>query len=163
MSDEYEDYPLMMTHPSWRPSQVTITEASGSKVTAFGTPDAFPPVTVNNADQEEQHAAMGYVRRGKADPSAWAHLTASAPPVDYVPERFPMWVNGVLCENEDDEAEALKVSNVAAHPAEPEVSEVEMLKRQLAAMQARLDAQPAAPEMSRQQKAALTRKANRAA
>lgn len=156
-ASDFEEFPKMMTHPAWRKSEVTITENSGNKVTAHGTPDAFPPVLVHSADQEDQHRAMGYETRGKSDPNAFAVAAASPPPPNYQPAEYPKWVNGVLCADEDEELEAMDKPNVvalAAAPAEPAVSdEVADLRAQLAAMQAQLDAAQVAPKAPQKRKA----------
>lgn len=78
---------------------------SGRSVTDYqGSPDRYPPVTVNNTRQEEYHAAQGYVPAGSPNPQAWVEAAAPVPP-DYVPDEYPKWVGDRLVKNANEEEE----------------------------------------------------------
>lgn len=62
------DYPIRMTHPQAAKSVITKVESTYGRPDYHGTPDRFPPVTVNNAMQEANHRAMGYIVQGEAPP-----------------------------------------------------------------------------------------------
>lgn len=141
---EFEKYPMLMAHPHYRPAKVSAVEGTG-RINANGeevmqdmqgTPEQFPPVLVNNEDQEEYHASLGYAPAGKSDPSAYANAVADTPN-NYVPVEFPKWVDGVLCETAEDEAE---MRHAIAHrpPPEPEEDEVDVkaLLEEIAALKA---------------------------
>jgi len=109
-----------MAHPQYRPAEVTPIEGTGvlNPVTGEevrtdfqGTAERFPPVQVNNEDQEAYHASLGYQPAGKSDPSAYARAIADTP-VSYVPQEYPKWVDGVLCQGPEDEAE---MTHATAH------------------------------------------------
>jgi len=64
-------YPKTMQHPSYKPAvvkEVPVTSSITGRTIKdyYGTPDRYPPVTVNNEDQEERHRAMGYIEYGEA-------------------------------------------------------------------------------------------------
>lgn len=64
-------YPLNMTHPQGKKSEIREVAGqdanSGRKFTdTFGTPDRFPPIVVNNQDQEEEYRAKGYLASGES-------------------------------------------------------------------------------------------------
>ena len=65
MSDRY---PKAMVHPGYHPAKIVRPGKWGEPVTAAPAPDSFPPVTVNNEQQEEMHRAMGYREQGEAPP-----------------------------------------------------------------------------------------------
>jgi hypothetical protein len=122
----------MMAHPGFRPAKVSTTPYES-------TPQVFPPVTVNNEDEEEYHAAQGYVPAGKGDPSAYAMAHASPPPDNYEPQEYPKWVNGVLFNTKQDEDAHEWPSQAAPEPAHEPVdyeAQIAALTAQLAAAQA---------------------------
>ncbi len=64
-------YPKTLAHPSYKPAEVKAVPVTSSItgrtiIDHYGTPDRYPPVTVNNEDQEERHRAMGYIEYGEA-------------------------------------------------------------------------------------------------
>lgn len=65
-------YPKQMVHPSAQKSVITRTAEKTDNgvtfITAQGTPDRFPPVTVNNPSQESYYRAQGY--RVSGEPAA---------------------------------------------------------------------------------------------
>lgn len=67
MADAYT--PKELQHPQFRKGTTTILANGDTQ----GTPDLFPPVTVNNEQQEAFHRAKGYLAKGEAPPQ----------PVDY--------------------------------------------------------------------------------
>lgn len=108
---EFEKYPMLMAHPQYRAATVTPIEGTGVlnnegievRQDMQGTPERYPPVQVNNEDQEAYHAAMGYRPAGKSDPAAYAQAVAETP-VDRVIDEFPKWVGDVLVNSAEEEA-----------------------------------------------------------
>jgi hypothetical protein len=108
----YAEYPKVMNHPGYQPA-VVARPTLGKPLLPGEEPRSakaavFPPVTVNNEDQEGQHAALGYVSAG-GDPSAHE----PAPPADYEPKEYPKWVGDVIVHSRAEEA-ALKPKKVPA-------------------------------------------------
>jgi hypothetical protein len=110
---EHEEYPMTMAHPSFKASQslpIPGTEkrnAQGHPIPGScdyqGTPERLPPVTVTTPDEREYYEAQGYKPAGYSDPAAYATAHSSAAPETYVPQEYPKYVDGVLCEDEDAE------------------------------------------------------------
>ncbi len=73
----YHRYPLAMSHPQQKPAVISQDQwVNGHVVKAPpGKPAQFPPVFVNNADQESQYASMGYLPNGTPDPEAYLRQT----------------------------------------------------------------------------------------
>jgi hypothetical protein len=125
----YERYPLTMVHPNYRPAEhhavpgTQIYNQRGEVVSQDyqGTAVYCPPVTAGNENEEARLAADGYVPAGQVDPSAWVRAHSSAPGDVYVPQKYPMWRDGVLYKtaSEDPEAseEDLKPREQAIPPA----------------------------------------------
>jgi hypothetical protein len=69
----FSEYPKAMSHPGFRPAILSKDEFVNGKVikAAPGQPAKFPPVYVNNQDQEAYYSAQGYVPNGTADPEAY--------------------------------------------------------------------------------------------
>ena len=128
---EYKKYPLLMVHPGYRPAKVSTTPFESS-------PQALPPVTANDEDEEEYNASLGYVPAGKGDPAAYAQAHASPPPDNYEPQEFPKWVNGVLFNSKDELDAHVWASEQAVEPDKPVDYEARIaeLTAQLAAAQA---------------------------
>lgn len=107
---EHVEYPLTMAHPAFQRSQplpIPGTEKRNAEGVVIsqdyqGTPERFPPVTVQDADQEAYYESQGYARAGHSDPSAYASAHAAPAPPSYVPQEYPKWVNGVLYEAAED-------------------------------------------------------------
>jgi hypothetical protein len=189
----FSEYPKLMSHPAFTLGTAAeeVKHPGGRIEYVGGTPVRFPPVTVNNPDDEEWYAAQGYVSQGKSDAKAFAQAVASAAaartPNGYVPQEFPKWAGGVLCNNAEEEAAALakRREQLGRPPAEtapveaPQSADHDVVaaqKAEIEALKARMDemmaemrrmAAPQAqqqqpPVLSRQQKAALTRKARAA-
>lgn len=95
-----------MRHPHSKttpPKAITGKDPdSGRAFTDYrGTPDIFPPVTVNHATQEAEHRAKGYVAHDEPDPAEG----------DY--QEFPKWLQHethepVLVNTAEQQAEALE-------------------------------------------------------
>lgn len=108
---EHVEYPLTMAHPAFQRSQplpIPGTEKRNAEGVVIsqdyqGTPERFPPVTVQDADQEAYYESQGYARAGHSDPSAYASAHAAPAPPSYVPQEYPKWVDGVLVESEEDD------------------------------------------------------------
>lgn len=136
----YSVYPLTMVHPHFQASkaipvpgsQVYSPDGQITRQDYQGTPQRFPPVTVISEQDEEYHAAQGYERAGKVDPSAWVRAHAEPPPENYKPQKYPLWRNGqlIMTAQEDpepdveDQAEpAETASGAEAAPTQPSESE----------------------------------------
>lgn len=114
----YQSYPKAMAHP-----QAQAAVISGYKRNNDGTvnndspgkPAKFPPVNVNNLDQEQQYASLGYLPVGVEDPVAYLRATIGASEPDgHVFNEFPKWLykcddDGVRSELVTTEARALKL------------------------------------------------------
>lgn len=194
---EFNEYPKLMSHPAFTLGTAAqeIKHPGGKLEYVGGTAVRFPPVTVNNPDDEEWYAAKGYVSQGKSDSKAFAQAVAAAAaaktPNGYVPQEYPKWAGGVLCNSAEEEEAALakrrqqlglapgaalpEPAVLAEKPAPPpsaEQAKIAALEAQLAEMKAMMErllagqankpGVPEPPPLSRQQKAALTRKARRA-
>lgn len=58
-----------------------------------GKPVRFPPVWVNNRDQEEYYASLGYIPEGVSDPEKYKHETiGTGRPGPYEHQDFPRWM-----------------------------------------------------------------------
>lgn len=92
----YSEYPKAMSHPQSRPavlSQDTI--GPGGKVihAAPGQPAKFPPVYVNNLDQEQYYSSIGYVPNGTSDPDAYhVAVSGAGKPSAHEHVEFPKYV-----------------------------------------------------------------------
>lgn len=108
---EHQKYPMHMAHPGFKPGTVgaEVVSPHGFKYNLPGTAIRFPPVLVMNADQEERHAADGYVPVGRSDPAAFARAATTVVPVtlDYKPVEYPKWAGGVLVNTPEEEQAAL--------------------------------------------------------
>ena len=156
---EYQRYPLTMVHPGFVAGTVgtEISDKSGFKHFVGGRGAQFAPVIVKNEDQEESHAAMGYVPAGKTDPVAWVAAHSQAIDVNtYTPVEYPKRVGDVDVHDRDeemrvrakmaaDEARKAEEARLAAlNPPAPEaepvavpprvVEEVEVLKAGMSEM-----------------------------
>lgn len=93
-----EEFPKALHHPQFRKGAMKeikgIDSVSGKPFTDYqGEPDMFPPVTVNNEQQEAFHRAKGYLMHGEVPPApvdyAEYPLMLSHPDhVDAVPDDF---------------------------------------------------------------------------
>jgi hypothetical protein len=96
------------------------------------------PVIVDGPGAEARARSLGYGQRGAADPVAFKRFTEDASPL-YEPVQYPMWVNGVIVNN-DAEASAQRAKMAAADapppaPASPPPVIDEELYAQFAAFQ----------------------------
>ena len=104
---QYQRYPLTMVHPGFVAGHVgtEIQDKSGFKHFVGGRGAQFAPVIVKNEDQEESHAAMGYIPAGKTDPVAWVTAHSHAIEVNsYTPQEYPKRVGDVDVYDKDEEA-----------------------------------------------------------
>jgi ABC-type Fe3+-hydroxamate transport system substrate-binding protein len=141
----YQRYPLTMTHPNYRPSQMREVQNGLIKDT-FGTPDFLPPVTAITETDEEYYKAQGYEPAGKVDPSAWARAHSSAVPATYTPQKYPMVKDGRVIESAADDPDATPEDLEALKPtvilAEPD-ARVAALEAQVKELMDQLKAQNA--------------------
>lgn len=97
------NYPMEMRHPNFRPAVVSgYHRGPGGSVSNDppGQPAVYPPVWVNNRDQELQYASIGYLPANVADAQKYRRevLDADLPDV-YRHKAYPKWLyrfNGKL-------------------------------------------------------------------
>lgn len=107
---EHHQYPMMMSHPHYRPA-INSTEPGK------GSPIYKPPVTVHTKDQENYHSAQGYIPNGKSNPAAFVQAHAS-PEASYQKHEYPKYVGDIVVNNEDEEFAALERNEQMAAEAE---------------------------------------------
>ncbi len=109
---QYQRYPMVMKHPGERPAVISQwvwdpvpaggVPTTGRHVPEHGEPARFQPVTVNNADDEEYHAAQGYRPLG-GDAQAFTQQVndniVNRKPPGYAFSEYPKWVDGVLVQD----------------------------------------------------------------
>lgn len=137
MSEQtFHEYPKAMVHPHYRKAASTPVLGSGridpvtgreSRPDMQGTPERFPPVLVNNQEQEEMHAAQGYTPAGTMDAKAFARGVAAPVPASYQPAEYPKWVVGVLVNTAEEEA--LMVAPASSDAPAPAGGQVGALNR----------------------------------
>ena len=93
----FQEYPKAMSHPQYRPavlSKDTTDPVTHQTIKAPpGSPAKFPPVYVNNKDQELDYASKGYVPNGTSDPEAYYTATVGADkPNTHQHVEFPKWL-----------------------------------------------------------------------
>lgn len=93
----FQEYPKAMNHPQYRPavlSKDTTDPVTHQTIKAPpGSPAKFPPVYVNNKDQELDYASKGYVPNGTSDPEAYYTATVGADkPNTHQHVEFPKWL-----------------------------------------------------------------------
>jgi hypothetical protein len=96
---QFDEYPKWMRHPAEQAAVVSDDYAQGQNRATTAAPGKalrFPPVCVQNADQEAYHAAQGYVPSGKSDPSAFLKATISPTPPGYQHHEYPRMLPGGL-------------------------------------------------------------------
>lgn len=95
---ESQRYPLMLHHPNEQPAVISDDQARGPMNVGYsakpGQSRMFPPVTVDNADQEAYHVSRGYEPGPSAMPAAVAAL-----PENYSYQQYPVMVDGVLVQD----------------------------------------------------------------
>lgn len=178
MTTDYAEYPLMMKHPDHEsaiPDETTPIKGESGAVTFTvikGKPEKFPDVQVNDPDEEAEWASKGYARPGLADPKA-VESSKAAPhnpnhrhqewpkqingriiadpnaPSDF--QKYPMMVGDTVVNNEAEEAAERKRQNLPLPQAAAPIaaSEVEELRRQVAALTALVANQQAQPKKSK--------------
>lgn len=91
----FQEYPKAMKHPAHRAAIISQDRVVNGKIikAAPGQPERFPPVYVNNVDQEIQYASLGYVPNGESDPDAYVKAIIGAnEPQDHQHHEFPKWL-----------------------------------------------------------------------
>ncbi len=92
----YQEYPKALHHPQYQPAVISGYKRNpdGSvNNDAPGKPAKFPPVHVNNKDQELQYASLGYLPHGISDPDAYIRATIGADaPQEYGFTEYPKWL-----------------------------------------------------------------------
>lgn len=93
----HQRYPLQMTHPSFRPAVLSDSDARSGE---HGSAALWPPVTVNNEDQEEYYQSRGYVSPDAGMAEAFVTQQAAPVPAGYAgPKPYPRWENGKLVQD----------------------------------------------------------------
>lgn len=114
-AQDYQRYPLTMAHPHFKAATSTGVPGTEKRdpqgniigyLSYQGTPVKFPPITVTSEQEEEYEKSQGYEPAGKVDPSAWVRQHADSPPIDYVPQKYPMYRDGVLYKTAEEDPEA---------------------------------------------------------
>lgn len=163
MSDEqeFQEFPMTMAHPHYAPAKLIPIEGTERRAPngyiisqdVRGIPERYSPITVRNADEIEYYKAQGYEVVGKSDPAAYVRALAAPEVMAYVPERYPMWVNGVLVKTKDEEESALSGSadmeldephQDYVQTGSPMLDELAELRASNARLMVRLEAQDAA-------------------
>ncbi len=107
MSESYQRFPLIMTHPHFQPARLgTSDDARKGTKGLVGTPIRFPPVTVHDEKMEEYHTAQGYQPAGKIDPMAFVSartLTSDEGPFEF--REYPKMVGTRIVNSEAEEAQ----------------------------------------------------------
>lgn len=91
----FKQYPMAMKHPGHKPAVISQDQIVNGRYvkSAAGSPEKFPPVFVNNEDQEQQYAALGYVPNGVSDPEAYRRaMTGNDEPVNHKHRDYPRWM-----------------------------------------------------------------------
>lgn len=91
----FQEFPKQMTHPQHAPAVLSRDMIENGRIIKAppGKPERFPPVFVNNADQELQYASLGYVPNGTSDPEAYRRSAAGADlPYSHQHQEFPRWM-----------------------------------------------------------------------
>lgn len=139
-----QEYPKWLHHPGFAPAVLSADPPGRMQPMAPpGTPVKFPPVQVNNPDQEEEYVAKGYRRGDWNEAQVDAQLKGVVPAKNgkqypmYAPDgsiiadpdaedrddgQYPMWVGDRIAHNEAEEL-ALRGSS-KNEPVEPPKDEV---------------------------------------
>lgn len=93
---DFSDYPVMLSHPDYvaeiPDETVAERDPQTKQITTFvikGKPAQFPPMVANDAAEEKALAKKGYRRQGQSDPTA-ASRRAAGTTLDYKPQQYPM-------------------------------------------------------------------------
>ena len=106
MNAHFEEFPKVMSHPGARPA--TLGYEFGE-----GKPCTFPPVSVNNEDQQAYYESKGYVAQGGSKDLS-AHM-----PTNHVHQEYPKWVNGVIVQGPEHEKQLFPESVAEASTQPP--------------------------------------------
>ncbi len=111
---EFQRYPMHMSHPHAKPATISgpLRDERGRVIgqQPAGKPATYPPVVVNNRDQELQYASKGYAPNGVADPDAYMRAVMGADePQTYHNVEYPKWLYRVT----DGELESKLVKSQA--------------------------------------------------
>jgi len=112
----FQEYPKAMSHPKYQAavlSRDTIDPVTHQTIKAApGQPAKFPPVYVNNKDQEADYASKGYVPNGVSDPDAYlSSIMGADKPTHHTHVEFPRW----LYTRDDDEGDMVILAESGEH------------------------------------------------
>jgi hypothetical protein len=116
------EYPKHMIHPGYQPASkgVEIKSPHGFSYWKGGTAQRFPPVLVNDENQEEFYVSQGYQSIGKSDARAFLAAVNVAEPIGeaYTASEYPKWIpalnRAVASPEEEADALGLSMSEMAA-------------------------------------------------
>lgn len=163
------EYPKMMYHPQHVPAVPDTVDAfrdnEGIKTRVTpGSPERFGPVIVKDAEDEAAWIEKGWAVPGHSDKEAFVSAHAALAPDGPKPQdfqEFPKWVNGVVCQDADEETRVRSGQPAKAPPipshvpyvpdAPPSVvdklqSALDLAMAKIAALEAKLEASPPAPQ-----------------
>ena len=97
---DLKGYPKEMRHPAYVPAVLSgyTRDGRGTRDDPPGKPVRFPPVFVNNADQEQYYASMGYLPPGVVPGTEQAakYLAGTIgderPGLPYEHQDYPRWL-----------------------------------------------------------------------
>lgn len=142
---QHSEYPKHMAHPGFQPGKVgsEVKSPHGFSYHVGGEAIRFPPVLVQNEDQEEYHKSQGYVSIGKSDPAAFARaVQAAAPQAEHhEPDQYPKWIAalGRAVASAEEEAELLGLPPPAPPASSEEPSATPALSTEVATLLDRPD------------------------
>lgn len=101
----FSEFPKMLVHPQYVPAIAETKDArlgANGQVETFvisGTPEKFPPVTVNNTAEQERWEAKGWKAAAPPDPEAYTRAYAAPFDPSWEFKKYPMLVDGVLVQD----------------------------------------------------------------
>lgn len=126
MSD-FREFPKMMVHPAHEPAVLSTIFPLGYKPREGerenpGRPERFPPITVNDANQQEMYEARGYRVQGESSAEAFDEAK-SGKPAHYAYDEYPKWLrihdDDVLVKSQAEEHALLKYNAPKATENDP--------------------------------------------
>lgn len=101
---EFARFPMWMRHPAQQAAVISDDYAGGERRATDARPGAplrFPPVMVENEDQEEYHRAQGY-EPSAGNPTAFLKATVAPEPPGYQRHEYPRMLPGGMIDQGPD-------------------------------------------------------------
>lgn len=123
----FREFPKMMVHPAHEPAVLSTIFPLGYKPKPGetenpGRPERFPPVTVNDANQQEMYEARGYRAQGEGSEEAFDEAK-SGKPAHYAYDEYPKWLRihdeDVLVKSQAEEHALMKYNTPKNEEAPP--------------------------------------------